>query len=126
MDSSSRWGRLMWPAAGKAIRLVQPRCNGSDDEFGFLELLEAALTDEGHHVLTATNGRVALDRLRSGRLNLIITDFVMPEMGGRNRLRGIGELHAPVARLDKAAASIGQVVQSFAPSQDRPQKAGSR
>lgn len=60
-----------------------------DDEFGILELLEAALTDEGHHVLTATNGRVALDRLRAGRPNLIITDFVMPEMGGAELLQVI-------------------------------------
>ena len=33
-----------------------------DDEFGIMKLLEDVLTDEGHRVLTASNGRQALER----------------------------------------------------------------
>ena len=32
-----------------------------DDEFGILELLNAVLEDEGYRVLTASNGRSALE-----------------------------------------------------------------
>ena len=60
-----------------------------DDEFGILELLEAALTDEGHRVLTAMNGRLALDRMMAERPDLVITDLLMPFMGGAELLEAI-------------------------------------
>lgn len=78
-----------------------------DDEFGILELLEAALTDEGHRVLTATNGRVALDRMRTERPDLVITDFVMPVMGGAELLQAIS--------ADADLATIPRVVMSSLP-----------
>ena len=34
-----------------------------DDEFAIVDLLEMVLVDEGHHVLTAGNGRQGLERL---------------------------------------------------------------
>lgn len=60
-----------------------------DDEFGILELLEAAFTDDGHRVLAATNGAVALDRMRAERPDVIMTDFLMPVMGGAELLEAI-------------------------------------
>jgi CheY-like chemotaxis protein len=50
-----------------------------EDEFAIAELLEMALTDAGYDVLTAANGRQALERMAEGpRPDLIITDFMMP------------------------------------------------
>jgi CheY-like chemotaxis protein len=53
-----------------------------DDEFGIVKLLEEVLTDEGHRVLTATNGRQALDRAVEEKPSLVVTDFMMPVMDG--------------------------------------------
>jgi CheY-like chemotaxis protein len=63
-----------------------------DDEFGIGEVLEAILTDEGYRVLTAINGQQALERLAGNRIDLVISDLMMPVMDGAallERLRGI-------------------------------------
>ena len=53
-----------------------------DDEFGIVKLLEEVLTDEGHRVLIATNGRQALDQAAKEKPSLVLTDFMMPVMDG--------------------------------------------
>jgi len=53
-----------------------------DDEFGIAELFDAVLTDEGHRVLTARDGRDGMEVLASERADLIFLDFRMPVMDG--------------------------------------------
>lgn len=53
-----------------------------DDEFGIADLIDAMLTDEGHRVLMAANGKQALDLLAKERPNLIFLDYMMPVMDG--------------------------------------------
>jgi CheY-like chemotaxis protein len=53
-----------------------------DDEVGIATLLEDVLQDEGHRVLTASNGRQALERIATERPDLILSDFMMPVMDG--------------------------------------------
>ena len=53
-----------------------------DDEFGIAELFDGVLTDEGHRVLTAMNGRDGMAVLASERADLIFLDFMMPAMDG--------------------------------------------
>ncbi|MDX1631647.1 MAG: EAL domain-containing protein [Thermoanaerobaculia bacterium] len=53
-----------------------------DDEETNLELLEALLVDAGYEVEKATDGRVALERIREVRPDLVITDILMPTMDG--------------------------------------------
>ncbi|AWN54518.1 response regulator [Methylobacterium sp. 17Sr1-1] len=53
-----------------------------DDEFGIAELLDAVLSDDGHTVVTAANGRQGLARVAAGRPDLIFLDFMMPVMDG--------------------------------------------
>jgi CheY-like chemotaxis protein len=60
-----------------------------DDEFGIGELLEALLQDDGHRVLTAMNGRHALERMAEARPDLVISDLMMPVMDGAVLLRSI-------------------------------------
>jgi len=60
-----------------------------DDEFGIGDLLEALLTDDGHRVLTAMNGRHALDQIAEARPDLVISDLMMPVMDGAALLRAI-------------------------------------
>jgi CheY-like chemotaxis protein len=53
-----------------------------DDEYLLAMLLADMLTDEGHEVVVASNGRTALERIRERRPALIVTDFMMPVMTG--------------------------------------------
>jgi CheY-like chemotaxis protein len=62
-----------------------------DDEFGIGELLEALLQDDGHRVMTAMNGRHALERMAEARPDLVISDLMMPVMDGSVLLRAIRE-----------------------------------
>jgi CheY-like chemotaxis protein len=55
-----------------------------EDDEGIRAALGQALIEEGYLVVTAENGRQALDMLRSGPLpGLILLDLMMPVMDGR-------------------------------------------
>jgi PAS domain S-box-containing protein len=65
-----------------------------DDLEGLCTLLSEILQKSGYSVLSAPNGREALRLVREhpGRIDLVITDMVMPQMGGRelaDALRGL-------------------------------------
>jgi CheY-like chemotaxis protein len=60
-----------------------------DDEFGVADLIDAVLTDEGHRVLTAANGRQGLELLAKESLDLVFLDYMMPVMDGAAVLRRI-------------------------------------
>ncbi len=60
-----------------------------DDEFGITELFDAVLTDEGHRVLTAMNGKQGLEMLVEERPDLVFTDYMMPVMDGAALLSAI-------------------------------------
>jgi CheY-like chemotaxis protein len=62
-----------------------------DDEFGIGELLEALLEDDGHRVLTAMNGRHALERIAEAKPDLVISDLMMPVMDGAALLAAMRE-----------------------------------
>jgi two-component system chemotaxis response regulator CheY len=63
-----------------------------DDSATLLMSLKSALSLGGFQVETATNGQVALDKLKAGlKPNLILTDINMPVMGG---LEMIGKVRA--------------------------------
>jgi two-component system, chemotaxis family, response regulator PixH len=47
-----------------------------------LELIVQQLTTAGHTVITAVNGQEALDKAKSDRPDAIVTDWMMPVMGG--------------------------------------------
>jgi CheY-like chemotaxis protein len=62
-----------------------------DDEFGIGELLEALLQDDGHRVLTAMNGRHALEQIAEAKPDLVISDLMMPVMDGAALLTALRE-----------------------------------
>jgi CheY-like chemotaxis protein len=53
-----------------------------EDEFGIAELFDAMLTDEGHRVLTAMNGKLGLEALARDRPDIVFMDYMMPVMDG--------------------------------------------
>lgn len=60
-----------------------------EDEKGILGLIEAALTRFGHQVETAADGREGIRKYEQGRFDVVITDYLMPEMDGRRVLQHI-------------------------------------
>jgi len=57
-----------------------------EDEEGLRLLYEEELKAEGYQVLTARNGREAIERLEKERPDLVILDIVMPVMDGMETL----------------------------------------
>jgi len=57
-----------------------------EDEEGLRLLYEEELKAEGYEVLTARNGREAIQQLEVGKPDLIILDIVMPVMDGMEAL----------------------------------------
>lgn len=49
------------------------------------------MSDAGHEVVTASNGRQGLERAREKRPNLILLDFMMPIMSGPSMLKALRE-----------------------------------
>jgi signal transduction histidine kinase len=65
-----------------------------DDEEGIRKVLAILLTDMGYHVMTAENGRQALDIFKKDCPSIVLTDIKMPEMDGIELLRRI-KAHNP-------------------------------
>lgn len=53
-----------------------------DDEEAIRHFLREVLTEAGHMVVEAPNGRRALERLRDQPIDLVVTDIIMPEVDG--------------------------------------------
>ncbi len=60
-----------------------------DDEKEILEITKRMLEKEGIHVITANNGKEALEILKKEKPDYIFLDIMMPEMDGWEVLRRI-------------------------------------
>jgi len=59
-----------------------PKVLIADDEQELLELLRFSLDASGFVVVTATNGKQALEKSKQDKFDLIILDVMMPHMDG--------------------------------------------
>jgi CheY-like chemotaxis protein len=66
-----------------------------EDEDAVRRIVKIALESTGYRVIETRNGPEALEAARTheGRIHLIVTDVVMPEMSGREVAARIGEIH---------------------------------
>ena len=87
----------------------------AEDEPPVLRLARRVLSNAGYQVLTATNGREAVDLFRAQQhaIGLVILDVVMPEMGGRRALEEIRKLRHDVPALFCSGYSIGEIDTNF-------------
>jgi two-component system response regulator HydG len=63
-----------------------------DDEVSNLESLERIFTKEGLQVLRAPGGKEALDIVRKRRIDVVLTDLMMPGMSGVDLLKAVRQL----------------------------------
>jgi CheY-like chemotaxis protein len=64
-----------------------------DDEQPVVDLLTDMLEDEGHTVVSAYNGRIALELVAHQQPDLIISDVMMPFVDGIQLCRRLREEH---------------------------------
>ncbi len=99
--------RVQW-AAMKAKILV------ADDETDALELIEVNLAAAGYEVLSAVDGKVALELARTALPNLILLDIMLPEMDGLEVCKALRRDPAtatiPIIMLTARATEIDRVL----------------
>ena len=103
-----------------------------DDSASMRQLLTFAVNDAGYDVLAAENGRDALAKLGTTKVDMIITDLNMPEMDGIElirQLRGMPDYRfVPILMLTteaqeekkqagRQAGASGWIVKPFTPQQ---------
>jgi two-component system response regulator VicR len=83
-----------------------------DDEYVIADILGYALEDEGYTVVKAGNGRKGLEVLERDRPSLVITDYMMPIMGGLEFAKSIRSRPAfatlPILLMSGAQANLGR------------------
>lgn len=89
----------------------------AEDDADLRSLLQHALESDGHTVVTAANGREALEIYRLAAPDLLVLDVMMPRLSGFEVLRELresGQLRAesPVLVLT-ARSSEGDVLAGF-------------
>jgi two-component system alkaline phosphatase synthesis response regulator PhoP len=60
-----------------------------DDEKHIVRLVQITLAKEGYEIVTAHNGREALEQVESEKPDLVIMDVMMPEMDGLEALASL-------------------------------------
>ncbi|MEK7369567.1 MAG: response regulator [Planctomycetota bacterium] len=63
-----------------------------DDDPEIVTLLSKILLSEGYNVMDAQNGLEALRKVKKGGIDLVILDLIMPEMGGIEVLKRLGDI----------------------------------
>ncbi len=88
---------------GRTILLVE-------DEPAVLEVVRLMLERLGYRVLTARNGEEALQvyQAHAGEVDLVLTDLVMPGMGGRELLRALRERDPQVRGVVMTGYPLGE------------------
>ncbi len=60
-----------------------------DDEPGIIEIVEANLEGDGFEVISASNGKEGLTKIKNEGPELVVLDVMMPEMDGWEVLRRV-------------------------------------
>jgi DNA-binding response OmpR family regulator len=88
-----------------------PRILLVDDEHSVQKLLAYPLRKEGYDVVSALDGREALDRLRDGAFDLVVLDLMLPKVDGFEVCRQLRARSAvPIIMLSAKAEEIDKVL----------------
>jgi len=104
----------------------------ADDSASVRQMVSFTLKQNGYDVVEAVDGRDALSKLSSQKVDMLITDLNMPNLDGLGLIRGVraGSLNKfiPIVMLTtesqdskkgegKAAGATGWIVKPFKPEQ---------
>jgi PAS domain S-box-containing protein len=120
--------KVLFPAAGAPVAPAQPllpltpawKGEGTillvDDDATVLETATRMLTKAGFTVLTARDGREAVEvfRTRQSAIRCVVLDLTMPQMGGEAAFRELRRLQPNVRVLLSSGYNEQEVVQRFA------------
>jgi two-component system OmpR family response regulator len=82
-----------------------------DDEAHIRDVVQYALTREGHAVETAADGRIALERIGQGGIDLVVLDILMPELDGLSLCRKVRETSSvPIIFLSSRAEEVDRIL----------------
>jgi DNA-binding response OmpR family regulator len=96
----------MWKVAASAPRILLV-----DDEQSIQKLLAYPLRKEGYDVVSALDGREALDRLRDASFDLVVLDLMLPKVDGFDVCRQIrSHSTVPIIMLTAKAEEIDKVL----------------
>ena len=95
------------------MNIVSPVILCVDDEPGNLKLLERTLGTCGYQVIKANDGRAALDIIGSRKVDLVLTDVMMPGIDGFETCRRIKAderyRHIPVVMITALDSKIDRI-----------------
>jgi len=102
--------------AGKVRAVLGPpapaaRILVADDEAGVRGFLRAVLEKGGYEVIEAADGKQALEEARAGRVDLVITDLVMPEQEGIETIQALRKDVAGVGIIAISGAFEGKFLE---------------
>jgi two-component system copper resistance phosphate regulon response regulator CusR len=85
-----------------------------EDDNRIANLVERALTEDGHNVTLSGNGREGVDMLLSGRFDAALLDILLPEMDGFEVLRRVRAKHCKTPILVLTAVdAVPKILHAF-------------
>ncbi len=103
-----------------------------DDSPSIRQMIKLVLGPAGHNVIEASDGAEGLEKAKSSRMDLVITDLNMPVMNGLDLIRALRKLPSltglPIVFLTtesndtikqeaKSAGATGWITKPFKPEQ---------
>ena len=81
-----------------------------DDDEAILESLRIYLSNEGYKILTASNGREALEKIESNTIHCVVLDIMMPELDGlRTTLKIREKYNFPIILLSAKSEDFDKI-----------------
>jgi diguanylate cyclase (GGDEF)-like protein len=92
------WGQDETQGSPRTVLLV-------DDDTTMLTFHQKLLASEGYRILTASSAQDGFDILARQHVDVIVTDYMMPEMNGIEFLKRVRQLYPSIVRLMLSGAS---------------------
>lgn len=70
-----------------------------DDETDFLDIMGQKIRSWGYEVVFASNGKEAIDGVKSEKPDIIVLDYMMPEMDGVSALKEIRKIDSKIPAI---------------------------
>lgn len=81
-----------------------------DDDEAILESLRIYLSNEGYKILTASNGREALEKIENNTVHCVVLDIMMPELDGlRTTLKIREKYNFPIILLSAKSEDFDKI-----------------